>query len=163
MRAGTGAHKGRRKLSPSDIMHRFLRTLALGMSLLCGLSGTAGAQAAPDTLPPIRFHPVLTQAIQDPELAGYSLQSSVAELAPAAVDTVDHRHGAEVFGYVLEGTIVTQVDRGPRTSYTAGQMFYEPRGVLHGHFENPSRTSRARVLILFLIKEGRPGYTRERP
>jgi quercetin dioxygenase-like cupin family protein len=86
----------------------------------------------------------------------------VAELAPGAVDTVDHRHGAEVFGYVLEGSIVTEVDRGARTTYAAGQMFYEHRGALHGHFENPSRTAPARVLILFLIKEGRPGYTRER-
>jgi quercetin dioxygenase-like cupin family protein len=153
-------------------MRRILRTYALGMLLLCGLSRVAGAQAAPaapaapaarDTARPIRFHPVLTQALQDPELAGYSLQSSVAELAPLATDTVDHRHGAEVFGYILEGSIVTQVDGGPRTTYTAGQMFYEPRNALHGHFENPSRTSRARVLILFLIKDGRPGYTRERP
>jgi quercetin dioxygenase-like cupin family protein len=147
-------------------MHRFLRTCALGAALLCGLTRTSAAQAAParaDTLRPIRFQAVLAQALRDPELAGYTLQTSVAELAPAAVDTVDHRHGAEVFGYVLEGSIVTQVDRGARTTYAAGQMFYEPRGALHGHFENPSRTERARVLILFLIKDGRPGYTRERP
>jgi quercetin dioxygenase-like cupin family protein len=150
-------------------MHRFQRTCAFAVSLLCVFTGAAGAQAAPerraepDTLRPMRFHPVLTQALRDPELAGYSLQTSVAELAPGAVDTVDHRHGAEVFGYVLEGSIVTEVDRGARTTYEAGQMFYEYRGALHGHFENPSRTSRARVLILFLIKEGRPGYTRERP
>lgn len=150
-------------------MHRILRMCALGTSLLCGISRASSAQATPsaaatpDTVPPIRFLPVLAQALKDPELAGYSLQSRVAELAPAAVDTVDHRHGAEVFGYVLEGAIVTQLDRGQQTTYTAGQMFYEPRGALHGHFENPSRTARARVLILFLIKEGRPGYTRERP
>ena len=146
-------------------MHRSLPACALVVSLVCALS-RADAQATPatpDTLRPMRFHPVLTQALRDPELAGYSLQTSVAELAPSAVDTVDHRHGAEVFGYVLEGSIVTQVDGGPLTTYTAGQMFYESRGMLHGHFENPSRTSRARVLILFLIKEGRPGYTRERP
>jgi quercetin dioxygenase-like cupin family protein len=148
-------------------MHRSSRTCAYAVLLLCALTRAAWAQAperpaAPDTTRPMRFHPVLTQALRDPELAGYSLQTSVAELAPGAVDTVDHRHGAEVFGYVLEGSIVTEVDRGPRTTYTAGQMFYEYRGALHGHFENPSRTSRARVLILFLIKEGRPGYTRER-
>ena len=148
-------------------MHRIPRTVAFSISLLCGLSLVGGAQAAPaapaapDTVRPIRFQPVLTQALADPELAGYSLQSSVAELAPMATDTVDHRHGAEVFGYVLEGSIVTQVDAGARTTYAAGQMFYEPRNTLHGHFENPSRTSRARVLILFLIKEGRPRYTRE--
>jgi quercetin dioxygenase-like cupin family protein len=145
-------------------MPRFLPVSALVVWLLCALS-PAGAQAtpaAPDTVRPMRFHPVLTQALRDPELAGYSLQTSVAELAPAAVDTVDHRHGAEVFGYVLEGSIVTQVNGGPLTTYAAGQMFYESRGALHGHFENASRTARARVLILFLIKEGRPGYTRER-
>ena len=135
------------------------------IALLCGLTRVVGAQAvpaAPDTARPMRFVPVFTQALKDPDLAGYSLQTSVAELAPMATDTVDHRHGAEVFGYILEGSIVTQVDGGPRTTYSAGQMFYEPRNSLHGHFENPSRTSRARVLILFLIKEGRPGYSRER-
>jgi quercetin dioxygenase-like cupin family protein len=145
-------------------MHRSLSAGALVVSLLCAPS-RADAQAtpgAPDTLPPIRFHPVLVQALADPELAGYSLQTRVAELAPAAVDTVDHRHDAEMFGYVLEGSIATQVNRGPLTTYAAGQMFHEPRRALHGHFENPSRTARARVLILFLIKEGRPGYTRER-
>ena len=144
-------------------MSRSLPVAALVVWLLCA-PGRAAAQGAPaaDTLPPIRFHPVLVQALGDPELAGYSLQTRVAELAPGAVDTVDHRHDAEVFGYVLEGSIVTQVNRGALTTYAAGQMFHEPRRALHGHFENPSRTSRARVLILFLIKEGRPGYTRER-
>jgi len=145
-------------------MSRFPLVGALAIWLLCALSRVEAqsTSAASDTLPPIRFHPVLVQALGDPELAGYSLQTRVAELAPAAVDTVDHRHDAEVFGYVLEGSIVTQVDRGPLTTYAAGQMFHEPRRALHGHFENPSRTARARVLILFLIKEGRPGYTRER-
>ena len=40
---------------------------------------------------------------------------------------------------------------------------HEPRGALHRHFENPSKDRAARVLILFLIKDGRAGYTRERP
>ena len=145
-------------------MSRSLPVGALVVWLLCAPS-RAEAQATPvasDTLPPIRFHPVLVQVLGDPDLAGYSLQTRVAELAPAAVDTVDHRHDAEVFGYVLEGSIVTQVNRGPLTTYAAGQMFHEPRRSLHGHFENPSRTARARVLILFLIKEGRPPDTRER-
>jgi quercetin dioxygenase-like cupin family protein len=101
--------------------------------------------------------------IRDRAGAGEVLVSHTVKDLVAGSGLEFDRHGAEVFGYVLEGSIVTEVDRGARTTYAAGQMFYEYRGALHGHFENPSRTSRARVLILFLIKDGRPGYTRERP
>ena len=135
---------------------------ALSLLLLLAGSTIAAAQSS-EPARPMQFHKVLDQRLQDPELASYSLQTQVAELAPLASDTVDHRHGAEVFGYIIEGSIVTQVNGGPKTTYTAGQMFYEPRGALHGHFENPSRDRVARVLVLFLIKDGRPGYTRERP
>lgn len=137
---------------------------ALAVLLLSSMSTVACAQAtvqAREPIRPMQFTTVLNQVLQDPELKGYTLQTSVAELAPMATDTVDHRHGAEVFGYIIEGSIVTQVNGGAKTTYAAGQMFYEPRGALHGHFENPSRDRAARVLIMFLIKEGRPGYTRE--
>jgi quercetin dioxygenase-like cupin family protein len=139
-----------------------MRNLATSL-LLSFLVASAGAAQTPEPARPIRFQKVLDQALQDPELKGYSMQTQLAELAPLASDTVDHRHGAEVFGYIVEGAIVTQVNNGARTTYSAGEMFYEPRGTLHGHFENPSAEKPARVLILFLIKEGRPGYTRERP
>ena len=135
--------------------------LSLLFLLACPTVSASQTAAAP--VRPIQFHKVLDQRLQDPELAGYSLQTQVAELAPLASDTVDHRHGAEVFGYIIEGSIVTQVDGGEKKTYAAGEMFYEPRGALHGHFENPSRDRKARVLVLFLIKDGRPGYTRERP
>ena len=133
----------------------------LALLLILALPAIGLAQA-PEPARPMQFHPVLNQVLQDPELAGYSLQTQLAVLAPGASDTVDHRHGAEVFGYIIDGAIVTQVNNGEKTTYSAGQMFYEPRGALHGHFENPSTERPARVLILFLIKDGRPGYTRER-
>jgi quercetin dioxygenase-like cupin family protein len=139
-----------------------MRTLVTSLLLSC-LVAAAGAAQTAEPVRPMRFQKVLDQALQDPELKGYSLQTQLAELAPQATDTVDHRHGAEVFGYVIDGAIVTQVNGGEKTTYSAGQMFYESRGALHGHFENPSADKPARVLILFLIKDGRPGYTRERP
>ena len=143
-----------------------MRTLARSLLLALSLStlvASAGAAQTAEPARPMRFQKVLDQALQDPELKGYTMQTQLAELAPLATDTVDHRHGAEVFGYIIDGAIVTQVNGGARTTYSAGQMFYEPRGALHGHFENPSADKPARVLILFLIKDGRPGYTRERP
>ncbi len=134
-------------------------TLSLLLILVLPVMGVA---QGPEPARPMQFQSVLNQVLQDPELAGYSLQTQLAVLAPGAMDTVDHRHGAEVFGYIIDGAIVTQVNNGEKTTYSAGQMFYEPRGALHGHFENPSTDRPARVLIMFLIKDGRPGYARER-
>ena len=139
-----------------------MRTLFPSLLLSLLIASTGAAQST-EPARPMRFQKVLDQALQDPELKGYSMQTQLAELAPLATDTVDHRHGAEVFGYVIDGSIVTQVNGGAKTTYSAGEMFYEPRGAVHGHFENPSADKPARVLILFLIKDGRPGYTRERP
>lgn len=139
-----------------------LKNVVVALCLLAASALPALAQAKGEAERPVRSTLVLKQPLQDPELKGYTMHTIVVELGPAAVDTVDHRHGAEVFGYILEGSIVTRVNDGPETTYSAGEMFYEPRGALHGHFQNPDRERKARALVVFLAKDGRELYTRER-
>ncbi len=43
--------------------------------------------------------------------------------------------------------------------FKAGGMFYEKRNVIHSFLRNPDERITAKVLLIFIIKEGRLGYT----
>ena len=49
----------------------------------------------------------------------------IVEYAPGAVDPV-HRHDANAFVYVLEGSVVMQVKGGEQVTLQPGQTFYVP-------------------------------------
>ncbi len=116
-------------------------------------TGTPAAPAAA-----LQFAQVLNQPLTDPALKEYVLQSSRMTVPPGFTDTVAHRHDAELFGYVLEGSVEVQLEKTPSATYQPGQMFYEPRNVLHTLLRNQSTTQPAAVLLLFIIKKGRASY-----
>jgi len=81
----------------------------------------------------------------------------------AAVVTVDyapgagsppHRHPGPVFGYVLEGSIVVQVEPGRPITYTQGQIWYEPPRHTHRVSRNGSETRPAKLLAFLIIEKG---------
>ena len=110
---------------------------------------------------PLSFQPVLAQMLSDSLLTDYKMDVTVMTVTPGGIDTVSHRHDCELFGYVLEGSVeIALVTKTPKT-YKAGEMFYEKRNILHTLTKNSSTTKPARVLLMFLIKNGRPGYTAE--
>lgn len=112
---------------------------------------------------PLSFQPVLSQMLSDSSLTDYKMDVTVMTITPGGIDTVSHRHDCELFGYVLEGSVeIALVTKTPKT-FNTGEMFYEKRNVLHTLTKNGSTTNPARVLLLFLIKNGRPGYTAEYP
>jgi quercetin dioxygenase-like cupin family protein len=115
------------------------------------------------TAPPMTFNPVLNQALSDPELQYYKMESVIMNIAPGAADTVSHRHDCELFGYVLEGEVLIGLEKKEPNSFLTGQMFYEKRNVLHTLARNPNKEKPARVLLIFIIKDGRVRYTREYP
>jgi quercetin dioxygenase-like cupin family protein len=112
---------------------------------------------------PMTFNPVLTQALSDPELKDYKMESMVMTIAPGAVDTVSHRHDCELFGYVMEGEVQIGLEKKEPNSFLSGQMFYEKRNVLHSLARNPNKEKVTKVLLIFLIKNGRVAYTPEYP
>jgi quercetin dioxygenase-like cupin family protein len=67
-----------------------------------------------------------------------------------------HRHNADVFAYVLEGSIITQLmgDK-PRTVH-AGEVFYESPTDVHVETRNASTTQPATLLVFFVKKTGAP-------
>jgi quercetin dioxygenase-like cupin family protein len=108
---------------------------------------------------PLTFQSVLSQALSDSLLLDYKMDASVMTIAPGGMDTVSHRHDCELFGYVLEGSVeIALVTKDPKT-YKTGEMFYERRNILHTLTKNGSPNKPARVLLVFIIKNGRAGYT----
>ena len=67
-----------------------------------------------------------------------------------------HRHNADVFAYVLEGSIITQLmgDK-PRTVH-AGEVFYESPTDVHVETRNASTTQPATLLVFFVKNTGAP-------
>jgi quercetin dioxygenase-like cupin family protein len=109
------------------------------------------------------FDLVLSQALSDPELADFKVESTIMTIAPGVLDTVSHRHDCELFGYVLEGKVQIALVTKELKEFSAGQMFYEKRNILHTVTRNVSNTTAAKILLIFIIKNGRQGYTAEYP
>ena len=77
------------------------------------------------------------------------------EYPPGNVDPI-HRHNANGFIYVLEGTIVMQVRGGKETTVTAGQTFYEGPDDVHVVGRNASKTEPAKFVVFFVKGKGAP-------
>ena len=67
------------------------------------------------------------------------------------------------FGYVIDGTVEVGLEHKEPTIFKAGQMFHEKRNVIHSLLRNPDKNTSAKVLLIFIIKEGRQGYTKVYP
>lgn len=127
------------------------RLVPAALCTLALVGVTAGAANAQDASP-VSSQPVRSQLLTDSIFAGAQFASNELTLAPGAVLTNPHRHPGDLFGYIIEGAILTGLENGEPVRYDAGEMFYEPRGILHTHFQNASETEPARVLIILLTK-----------
>jgi quercetin dioxygenase-like cupin family protein len=110
-------------------------------------TATAASEAPSETLTPL-----LQQAL--PNAEGTTFTSAVVDFPPGA-SAVPHRHGeAFVYAYVLEGTVRSQLDGEPVSTYHRGENWVEQPGAHHVLTENTSRTERARLLVVFVAGTG---------
>ncbi len=77
------------------------------------------------------------------------------EFPPGGSDPV-HRHNAQGFIYVLEGTVVMQVKGGKEVTLSPGQTFYEGPDDVHVIGRNASKTKPARLLVTLVKNKGAP-------
>jgi quercetin dioxygenase-like cupin family protein len=90
------------------------------------------------------------------DLAGVPGKEAVmltVEYAPGASST-RHRHNANTFVYVLEGSIVMQVEGGKAVTLGAGQTFYESPDDVHVVSKNASDTQPAKFIVFFVKDKG---------
>jgi len=79
----------------------------------------------------------------------------LVESPPGGSDPI-HRHNAEAFVYVLEGSVVMQVKGGKQVTLTPGQTFYESPDDLHIVSRNASSTQPAKFVVFLVKDKGSP-------
>jgi quercetin dioxygenase-like cupin family protein len=67
-----------------------------------------------------------------------------------------HRHNAQAFVYVLEGSLVMQVKGGKEVTLTPGQTFYEGPDDVHVVDRNVSTTKPAKMLVILVKDKSEP-------
>ena len=87
-----------------------------------------------------------------PNVPGKSMKGVLVEYGPGG-HSPGHTHPKSAFIYatVLEGSIRSQVNDGPVTTYKAGQSFSELPGDRHAVSANASRTKPAKLLAVFVV------------
>jgi quercetin dioxygenase-like cupin family protein len=88
-----------------------------------------------------------------PEARGREVVMLRVEYPPGAADAV-HRHNAHAFVYVLEGSIVMQLEGGKPVTLKAGETFYEGPDDVHLVGRNAS-DSHAASFLVFMVKKKR--------
>ena len=121
-------------------------TKVLVALFLAAATATASAQEAKVT-------PLMTQ-----DLAGRDGKEGtmvVVEYAPGGSSPA-HRHNAYAFVYVLEGSLVMQVQGGQEVTLGPGQTFYESPDDVHTVSRNASATAPTKFLVFFVKQKGAP-------
>jgi quercetin dioxygenase-like cupin family protein len=67
-----------------------------------------------------------------------------------------HRHNAQAFVYMLEGSLVMQVKGGNEVTLTPGQTFYEGPDDVHVLDRNTSTTRPAKMLVIMVKDKSEP-------
>lgn len=92
---------------------------------------------------------------RDLDIGGKEATMVTVDLAPGA-SSPKHRHNAHVFVYVLEGSVVMQVEGKPEQTLLPGQTFYESPADIHSVSRNASKTEKAKFLVFFVKEKGAP-------
>ena len=89
------------------------------------------------------------------ENPGKEVLMITVEHAPGESNAI-HRHNAQAFVYVLEGSAVMQLKGGQQVTLTPGQTFYEGPDDVHVVDRNASATKPAKFLVFLIKDKGAP-------
>jgi len=121
----------------------------LGCIFFVAAPFSMSAEPAPAT----KAAPLLQQALTGiPGKEGLMLEVKI----PPGGASPSHRHDADVFVYVLEGSVIMQVAGGEPKTLGVGQTFFENPADIHVRSENASKTEPARLLVFFVKNAGAP-------
>ena len=127
-------------------MHRFL----LVITLLLGFTAPAAAQEPP------KVTTLFSRDLSD--ISGKEGTILIVEYPPGGADPV-HRHNANAFVYVLEGSVIMQVKGSEPVTLHPGQTFYEGPDDIHVVGRNASKTEPAKFIVVFVKNKGAPILT----
>jgi quercetin dioxygenase-like cupin family protein len=131
-----------------------MKYLFVAQILLLGvLSFLASPLMARQAAQSTKVTPLLTKDLVGVE--GKEAMMLTVEYAPGAT-SAKHRHNANTFVYVLEGSIVMQVEGGKEVTLGPGETFYESPSDIHSVSRNASNTKPAKFLVFFVKEKGAP-------
>ena len=101
--------------------------------------------------PPAKFTELQRRPIPGSDFEGVTTVAVI----PVGATSARHSHPGEDFGYLIEGTIVLQVDGKPPLTLKAGDVFYTERGRIHN--ARNIGTTPAKAVDTYVIDKGKPG------
>ncbi len=123
-----------------------MKRTTFSLLLLCLMTSTVAAQQAS----------VTTLMSKDlTSLPGKEVLMITVEYPPGGKDPV-HRHNAQAFVYVQEGSVVMQLKGGKEVTLTPGQTFYEGPDDVHVVGRSASATKPAKMLVVLIKDKGAP-------
>lgn len=119
--------------------------LTLMTLVLLAIGVAIGAQQTP-------FKRTVLQQV-DISVPGREVITALGEFQPGAV-AGRHTHAGEEVGYILEGTLLVEVDGKPPVTLGPGKAFVIPAGAIH----NAKNTGAgiAKVLANYIVEKGKP-------
>lgn len=130
-------------------MKSFSRLCILGSAAGVGCAALIGYSLAAGD----KVMPVFEQKLKT--VPGKTLSVVTVDYAPGGASP-SHRHAdsAEIFAYVVEGAVRSQVNDGAEQVYQTGEFWYEPPGSTHGVSANASASEPARILAVVIADDG---------
>src|SRR5215469_15935293 len=126
----------------------------LTLLLVCLVSFAMDSKEASKVTPAeANVTPIMSKDL--PNLPGKEGLMLFVEYPPGSSDPI-HRHNANAFVYVLEGSIVMQVRGGQEVTLTAGQTFYEGPDDVHVVGRNATQTKPAKFVVVLVKDKGAP-------
>jgi quercetin dioxygenase-like cupin family protein len=96
---------------------------------------------------------LITQGL--PDIDGKEGMVEIVDFAPGEASQV-HRHNCDLFVYVLEGTVETQLKGGSLQTVHTGGVFYEAPTDIHVVSRNASATQPAKLAVFYVKAKGTP-------
>jgi quercetin dioxygenase-like cupin family protein len=112
-----------------------------------------GVLAGSTNLPVGKVTRLMTKDL--PDFPGKEGMVEIVDFAPGEFSQ-PHRHNADLFVYVLEGSVITQVKGGNPQTVHAGEVFYESPTDVHIVSRNASDTQPAKLLVFYVKAKGTP-------
>jgi quercetin dioxygenase-like cupin family protein len=98
----------------------------------------------------VKVIPIMRQDL--PDVPGKQISMVVVEFEPGAGNS-PHRHPGSTVAYVIEGSVVSEVDPGKPVTYHVGQSWYELPMHTHRIARNASKTRPAKILAVLISEK----------
>jgi quercetin dioxygenase-like cupin family protein len=143
------ARKSTTKNLKEEAMH-YSKIVIAGAVSIAALVGTLGVQSLFAQQPGFSRTPLQKG---DLSVAGREAVQVRAEFDPD-VAAGRHTHPGEELGYVLEGTLVVEIEGKAPLNLKAGDTFFVPAGTVHDG-KNVG-AGKAKVLATYIVEKGKP-------